>query len=85
MGRDSGRLWKQINMMRSIIEQYGLGTISIARLFGEMIEPPREIIDVEYEDLSDQIDTKAIQLQEPKLLETHIQEEYANSDNEPMP
>lgn len=46
--------------MRSIIEQYGLGAISIARLFGEMVEPPREIIDVEYEDLSEQIETKAV-------------------------
>lgn len=43
--------------MRSIIEQYGLGAISITRLFGEMVGPPREIIDVEYEDLSDQIET----------------------------
>lgn len=70
--------------MRSIIEQYGLGAISITRLFGEMVGPPREIIDVEYEDLSDQIETKAIQPQEPKLLETNKQKEYANPDNEPL-
>lgn len=84
MGRNSGRLRKQINMMRSIIEQYGLGAISIARLFGEMVEPPREIIDVEYEDLSEQIETKAIQPQEPKLLETNKQKGYADSDNKSL-
>ncbi len=71
-------------MMRSIIEQYGLGAISIARLFGEMVEPPREIIDVEYEDLSEQIETKAIQPQEPKLLETNKQKGYADSDNKSL-
>lgn len=37
-----------------MIELYGLGATSISRLFDEMIEPPREIIDVEYEDISDQ-------------------------------
>lgn len=72
-------------MIRSIVEQYGLGAISIARLFGEMIEPQREIIDVEYEDLSDQIDPNSIQPKdELKLLENNKQEEYANSDNKPL-
>ena len=71
--------------MRSIVEQYGLGAISIARLFGEMIEPQREIIDVEYEDLSDQINPNSIQPKDGlKLLENNKQEEYANSDNKPL-
>lgn len=62
-------------MIRYITELYGLGAIPISRLFGELIEPPREIIDVEYEDLSDQIDLESIPPQnELKLLESNKQE-----------
>lgn len=73
-------------MIRNIIELYGLGAIPISRLFGEPIEPPREIIDVEYEDLSDQTDPKTISTQnELKLLEINNQKQYADSDNKQMP
>lgn len=66
-------------MIRNIIERYGLGAIPISRLFGEMIEPPREIIDVEYEDLSDQTDLQTIPTQnELKLLETNNKKSYGN-------
>lgn len=69
-------------MIRYITESYGLGAIPISHLFGELIEPPREIIDVEYEDLSDQLGLKSISPQnELKLLETNKQEKYADSDN----
>lgn len=69
-------------MISHITELYGLGAISVSRLFRELIEPPREIIDVEYEDLSDQIGFEPIPPQnELKLLETNKQEKYADSDH----
>lgn len=69
-------------MIRNIIELYGLGAIPISRLFGELVEPPCEIIDVEYEDLSDQIDPSVLpDKNELKLLETTKQKQYVDSDN----
>lgn len=40
--------------MRTIIEMYGLGAIPISRIFEEVVEPPHEVIDVDYEDITDQ-------------------------------
>lgn len=69
-------------MIRSIIDLYGLGAIPISRLFGELVEPSREIIDVEYEDLSDQIDPSVLpDKNEHKLLEITKQKQYVDSDN----
>lgn len=69
-------------MIRNIIELYGLGAIPISRVFGEMIEPPREIIDVEYEDITNQVDSQALISQnEFKLLEPNKQKQYADTDN----
>lgn len=47
-------------------------------MFYPKYEPQREIVDVEYEDITDQIDLPE---SETKLLENHKQEEYADSDN----
>lgn len=43
-------------MIRSIIEVYGLGAIPIQQLMGIPKGQEREIIDVDYENLSDQIE-----------------------------
>lgn len=62
-------------MIQNIIELYGLGAISTAQLFGELIESSREIIDVEYEDITDQVDFEITTSQnELKLLEFNKQE-----------
>lgn len=39
---------------------YGLGAIPIQQIFGHFQEPKREIIDVEYEDLSDQVENNQL-------------------------
>lgn len=59
-------------MYRTVIETYGLGAEVLQQLFGVRIEPPREIIDVEYEDLSDEIPSaKSICTEPQKCLEWH--------------
>lgn len=57
-------------MIRHIIEAYGIGAISIQQLFKPYREEPREIIDVEYEDLSDQIQqpSNAIEISNAELM-----------------
>lgn len=71
-------------MIRNIIELYALGGVPITHLFGELIEFPREIIDVEYEDVSDQTDAELSipSTGELKLLEYHKQtNNNVNPDN----
>lgn len=84
MGRDSGRFWEQETMIRPIIETYECGAITIHRLFREPQEPSREIIDVEYEDISDQIEKDHLLASnsnnDNQLLITS--KEYADTDNE---
>lgn len=70
-------------MIRHIIKAYGVGSISIQQLFSFYREEPREIIDVEYEDLSDQIENNQISASEPNTIEPLlIPSDYADSDNE---
>ena len=70
-------------MLRTIIDLYGLGALSIQQLFGFPRQPEREIIDVEYEDLSDQVENnhqltdKSISEVQPVLIAT----DYADTDN----
>lgn len=70
-------------MLRTIIDLYGLGVLSTQQLFGFPRQPEREIIDVEYEDLSDQVENnhqltdKSISEVQPVLIAT----DYANTDN----
>lgn len=42
-------------MMQSIINMYGLGAVSVQQVMGLVEESMCNIIDVEYEDLSDEI------------------------------
>ena len=59
-------------MIRSIIEAYGLGAISIQQLMGTPKEQEREIIDVDYEDLSDQIEETYSLPRFPSAEEIHL-------------
>ena len=59
-------------MIRSIIEAYGLGALSIQQLMGMPKEQEREIIDVEYEDLSDQINDNHSLPRYPSAEEIHL-------------
>ena len=59
-------------MIRSIIEAYGLGAISIQQLMGMPIVQEREIIDVDYEDLSDQIEKAHSLPRYPSAEEIHL-------------
>ena len=59
-------------MTRSIIEAYGLGTISIQQLMGMPEVQEREIIDVDYEDLSDQIEETHSLPRFPSAEEIHL-------------
>lgn len=70
--------------MRTIIEMYGLGAIPISHIFEEVVEPPHEIIDVDYEDITDQcaIPQNANSSDTILLLEQHINyKSDVNSDN----
>lgn len=71
--------------MRTIIETYGLGAIPISHIFDEVVEPPHEVIDVDYEDITDQcaIPQNANSTSNKTLLlEQHINyESHVNSDN----
>ena len=71
-------------MNRTIIETYGLGGLSIQQIFGLAREPKREIIDVEYEDVSDQIDENHQLSSEPipEVQPILIATDYADSDNQ---
>jgi len=70
-------------MIRHIIEAYGVGAISTQQLFGFYREEPREIIDVEYEDLSDEIENNQLPASEPNITEPLlIPSDYADSNNE---
>ena len=70
-------------MLRTIIDLYGLGALSTQQLFVFPRQPEREIIDVEYEDLSDQVENnhqltdKSISEVQPVLIAT----DYADTDN----
>lgn len=70
-------------MLRTIIDLYGLGALSTQQLFSFPRQPEREIIDVEYEDLSDQVENnhqltdKSISEVQPVLIAT----DYADTDN----
>lgn len=69
-------------MMRHIIEAYGIGALSIQQLFGFNREEPREIIDVEYEDLSDQIESDKLPMSEPNTSQPLlIPSDYADSNH----
>ena len=71
------------DMLRTIIDLYGLGALSTQQLFGFPRQPEREIIDVEYEDLSDQIESNS-QLTDkpiPKVQPMLIAMNYADTDN----
>lgn len=65
-------------MIRHIIESYGVGSIAMQKLFSFYREEPREVIDVEYEDLSDQINDKPEIESNQQLL---IAQNYADTDN----
>lgn len=70
--------------MRTIIEMYGLGAIPISHIFEEVVEPPHEVIDVDYEDITDQcaIPQNANSSDTILLLEQHINyKSDVNSDN----
>lgn len=43
-------------MMQSIINMYGLGAVSVRQVMGLVEEALCDIIDVEYEDLSDELE-----------------------------
>lgn len=69
-------------MVRTILETYGLGGLSIQQILGFPREPKREIIDVEYEDITDQVDPDSTPQREPLyLLENKKQPDYVDSDN----
>ncbi len=70
-------------MLRTIINLYGLGALSTQQLFGSPRQPEREIIDVEYEDLSDQVESNH-QLTDkpiPEVQPVLIAMDYADTDN----
>lgn len=70
--------------MRTIIEMYGLGAIPISHIFEEVVEPPHEVIDVDYEDITDQcaIPQNANSSDTTLLLKQHINyKSDVNSDN----
>ncbi len=70
-------------MLRTIIDLYGLGALSTQQLFGFPRQPEREIIDVEYEDLSDQVESN-LQLTDkpiPEVQPVLIAMDYADTDN----
>lgn len=70
--------------MRTIIEMYGLGAIPISHIFEAVVEPPHEVIDVDYEDITDQcaIPQNADSSDTNLLLEQHINyKSDVNSDN----
>lgn len=70
-------------MIPHIAEAYGVGSLAIQKLFGFYSEEPREIIDVEYEDLSDQIENNRLSASEPNTTQPLlIPSDYADSDNE---
>ena len=70
-------------MIHHIIEAYGIGALSMQQLFNSFREKPREIIDVEYEDLSDQIENNQLPASEPNITEPLlIPSNYADSNNE---
>ena len=73
-------------MMRTILEMYGLGGLSIGQIMGFPREPEREIIDVEYEDISDQIEENHQLTSEPipEVQPILIAKDYADSDNQQM-
>lgn len=56
-------------MIDNIINMYELGALSIKQLFQAAAESRREIIDVEYEDLSDQIPENHDAKSEIKMIE----------------
>lgn len=70
--------------MRTIIEMYGLGATPISHIFEKVVEPPHEVIDVDYEDITDQctIPQNANSSDTTLLLEQHINyKSDVNSDN----
>lgn len=71
-------------MFRTIINTYGLGALSIQQLFGFPRPPEREIIDVEYEDLSDQIESNHQIPSEPQNIHQPIllTKDHADTDNQ---
>lgn len=70
-------------MIRHIIETYGIGSIAIQKLFSFYREEPREIIDVEYEDLSDQFENNQLSASESNTTQPLlIPSDYADSNNE---
>lgn len=71
-------------MIRTIIDAYGLGALSTQQLFGFLRQPEREIIDVEYEDLSDQIESNPQLPSEQKniLQPILLAKDYADTDNQ---
>ncbi len=71
-------------MNRTILETYGLGGLSIQQILGFAREPEREVIDVEYEDISDQIKESHQLTSEPipEVQPILIATDYADSDNQ---
>lgn len=70
-------------MIRTIINAYDLGALSIQQIFGFPRQPEREIIDVEYEDLSAQVESNH-QLTDkpiPEVQPVLIAMDYADSNN----
>ena len=70
-------------MLRTIIDLYGLWALSTQQLFGSPRQSEREIIDVEYEDLSNQIESNS-QLTDkpiPEVQPVLIAMNYADTDN----
>lgn len=70
-------------MLRTIIDLYGLGALSTQQLFGFPRQPEREIIDVEYEDISDQVESNS-QLTDkpiPEVQPVLIAMDHADTDN----
>lgn len=72
------------DILRTIIDTYGLGALSIQRIFGFPRRSEREIIDMEYEDLSDQIESNPQLPIEPQniLQPILLAENYADTNNE---
>ena len=65
-----------------MLRTYGLGGLPIQQILGFPREPEREIIDVEYEDITDQVDPDSTPQPEPLyLLENKKQSDYVDSDN----
>lgn len=70
-------------MIRTIIETYGLGALSIQQIMGFPKEPKREIIDVDYVDLSDEIEsTHQLPNESKPILQPILIETYADTDNQ---